>query len=176
MSCTLKLQEPFFVSRSGDTRRAYPLQRHECDKLVEAMKSKVLPLFEETGGLLMSTGFSIAKTEFFGQMASLMVASGTTPVTGFLRFQIHETFALLVNHEPIFWMITIFNGCDMVTAKPGRLSGVEDPELLLAITQDFAAACLQIQERHRAAEKSVHDPVSYLCASDHSSRVVQLSF
>jgi len=79
MSCNPGLLVPVVSTAAGDAGRVCPLQESEYVKLVEAMKVKLMPLLEETGALLKNTGFSIAKTEFFGQMASLMVADIVGP-------------------------------------------------------------------------------------------------
>jgi hypothetical protein len=117
------------------------LEESERDELKRAMAAQVLPVMEGAIRKLNLAGFTQVRVEQHGGMASLFAACEKPPVEARLRFQIHDTFAPLVTREPVFWMMTIYNGNEIVTGVPGRMSGFEDARVIANIVDDFVRDC-----------------------------------
>src|SRR5436190_23085658 len=121
---------PKLTGSSRDPGRAESLGHEERDELSVAMRVRLIPLMEGEIRKLTRAGFTQVRLEKHGGMVSLYAASEKPPVEGRLRFQIHDTFAPLVAREPVFWMMTIYRGSEMVIGIPGRMSGLEDTQAI----------------------------------------------
>jgi hypothetical protein len=130
-----------FVSSTRDPGRALPLAREEHAGLVSALRTNVIPLLELTATRFLADGWYSVNVRSYGSLAGLYVECINPPIQARLRFQVHESFASLVRRDPVFWMFIVYNGSDMVEAKPGRLPGADDAAGLAKIAEDFVKAC-----------------------------------
>ena len=165
MSTDSKGEQARFYSAAADPGRARPLERLEYQAAVEALHATVTPILEKAAGRLKTMGYPTVEVEGAGAMVSLITICPRAGVKGTLRFQVHETFAVLVARDPVFWMFSLFNGSDMITAKPGRLPGLENVEPVEGIVEDFVAAC-ELGIRSRTNEVSAYLLDVITCALD----------
>jgi hypothetical protein len=136
---------PKFIGSGRDPGRAESLGDEERDVLCKAMESQVLPVMERKIRQLNRAGFTQVRLDHQWGMATLFAACEKPPLEARLRFHIHDTFAPLVTREPVFWMITIYRGNEMVMGVPGRLSGLEDAEAITTIVGEFVSACVSVR-------------------------------
>jgi hypothetical protein len=154
-----------FYSSAADPARARPLGRQEYQAAVVALHATVTPIMERAAERLRRSGFTTVEVESCGAMVSLLAICPHAGVKGTLRFQIHETFAVLVERDPVFWMLTLFDGSDMVMAKPGRLPGLENATPIESIVEDFAVGCeLGLKDRRNKVGTYITDVIT--CALD----------
>jgi hypothetical protein len=156
-----------FYSTAADPGRAVPLEWQEYQAAVAALHETVIPIMEKTAARLRESGFTVVKVESYGEMVSLLAICPRAGIKGTLRFQVHETFAVLVERDPFFWMLTLFDGADMVMAKPGRLNGLENAAVE-NIAEDFAVGCeLGLKARRWKVSTYITDVIT--CALDGES-------
>jgi hypothetical protein len=130
-----------FLASPGDPGRARNLEREEYARAVADLHAVVIPIMEKTAATLRERGFCTVSVESRGAMVSLVAGCERADLKGTLRFQIHESFAVLVTRDPVFWMFTLFSGGDMLLARPGRLPGLEPVAEIEKIIEDFGSAC-----------------------------------
>jgi hypothetical protein len=129
-----------FYSSAADPGRARPLDGAEYAAAVSDLRAVVVPIMESTATKLRGHGFPVVTVESSGAMVSLVAVCAFTGIKGTLRFQVHESFAVLVARDPVFWMFTLFSGSEMLLAKPGRLPSVL-AQPIEKIVEDFGVAC-----------------------------------
>jgi|GEM_PF-2826864 len=133
-----------FIDSQGDPGRAPALQPQEYRQLISALATAVVPVLERTAAVLKQNGFGEACVELTGGMASLLARHGWQPVEAVLRFQIHETFAVLTSRDPVFWMSAVYCGSKLLAGKPGRLADLDDAAAIEQIAESFVEDSLAV--------------------------------
>jgi hypothetical protein len=140
MSTEPREGEAKFYSSAAEPGKARPMERLEYKNAIAELRRAVVPIMECAATELRGVGFTVS-VETGGALVSIIALYDRPALKGALRFQVHESFAVLVARDPVFWMFTLHCGKDMLLARPGRMSDVKDTLPVTRIVDDFASAC-----------------------------------